>query len=644
MEIKHSIRELKIQKKTEDKEIDNRDVGAGSFILSNGIGGYLFFSEPVISKFNGCFVRIYEDECGKEDNQSSELYKIIERIHVNGRELVSVDNHLTLIERNWQGNKDYTVFPRNINGIAYSLENKDRIVIDWDFRKQNDLSEFGRNYEIFIEDGIIIIWFFKKKDANDKSKTEFELFAAIKAEDCDFQRDYSFIDKWEKVNYEYDAERKDWPAERYVYRPFVLEAKSLRMGFGKTRKEAIAELEKLGEYRQETKKYEELENIKTLDKEIRAAFICSQNSLEKLSRNINGVERMCAGYPWFTQMWSRDECVTLGAMIKSGQLEAVKKILFSYSEKIDAEGRLPNFSEGGRTAGLGSADAIGWYWKRVSDFLNTLKKRKVFYNKISQKEISELKKLLEFSINKVEENFGSNEGLISNRKKETWMDTDPEGKDSREGYRIEIQAMYLNMLNLMHSISADEKYLLKEQEVRKAVLKKFWNGSVLADGVLVDGVLTEDNRDATIRPNIFISYYIYPQLLAKQEWTKCFKTTLERIWLEWGGVSTIDKNSRLFVREYSGRDDRSYHRGDSWYWLNNLTAICLFRNDFNVFRQEIERIVKASTEEILWKGAIGSHAELSSASHLSSKGCFLQAWSCSMYIEMIMEMCKSGDE
>ncbi|MBI2654930.1 hypothetical protein HYX06_00710 [Candidatus Woesearchaeota archaeon] len=56
------------------------------------------------------------------------------------------------------------------------------------------------------------------------------------------------------------------------------------------------------------------------------------------------------------------------------------------------------------------------------------------------------------------------------------------------------------------------------------------------------------------------------------------------------------------------------------------------------FQKQIQKIIDASTEDILWKGCVGCASELSSAKELSSQGCFSQAWSNAMYMEMIEQI------
>jgi glycogen debranching enzyme len=126
--------------------------------------------------------------------------------------------------------------------------------------------------------------------------------------------------------------------------------------------------------------------------------------------------------------------------------------------------------------------------------------------------------------------------------------------------------------------------------------------------------------------------------LTNKEWEICFDNTLKSLWLDWGGLSTIDKNNTLFTEESTGEDVKSYHRGDSWFWINDLTALVLNKISNKKFQKQIKRIISASTEEILWKGCIGCHAELSSAKELQSRGCWNQAWSDAMFIEMVDEV------
>jgi glycogen debranching enzyme len=249
-----------------------------------------------------------------------------------------------------------------------------------------------------------------------------------------------------------------------------------------------------------------------------------------------------------------------------------------------------------------NADSIGWLFKRIQD-----------YKKWDKQELALIKNKLEFSIDKITKNYMKN-GLIYSNPLETWMDTEW-AYDNHSGFRIEIQALFLNMLSFAYKLTKKKKYKIQEEKMKELVKRIFFNGVYLIDGF----------EDWTKRPNVFIAAYIYPGLLSKKEWIVCFKSILKDLWLPWGGLSTIDFENPLFCSKHTGEIPQSYHRGDSWFWLNNLAAIVLHRTDKKVFKNYISKIFKASSNKC---------SELSSASKLSEEGCLYQTWSEAMFVEM----------
>ena len=105
----------------------------------------------------------------------------------------------------------------------------------------------------------------------------------------------------------------------------------------------------------------------------------------------------------------------------------------------------------------------------------------------------------------------------------------------------------------------------------------------------VDEELTKDIKDdKNSRANIFIAYYIYPELLEKEQWKKIFDNMLKSIWSQSEGL-IIDKHS--------------------WPHLNCMAAICLYKLDKNKYLKYIENIIKISYTEILSNGVMGALPE-----------------------------------
>ena len=164
--------------------------------------------------------------------------------------------------------------------------------------------------------------------------------------------------------------------------------------------------------------------------------------------------------------------------------------------------------------------------------------------------------------------------------------------------------------------------------MRERVKAHFVSGRFLLDGV----------GDPKIRPNLFLACYIYPNLLAGEEWESAFDAVLPELYSGWGGVSSIGKSDPLYCPAYIAKDDQSYHRGDSWYWVNNLVAIVLNRVNKEKYKGIIETIAQASAKEISEMGIIGYHAELSPAEVQGSTGSLAQTWSSALYIELMHEL------
>ncbi len=590
------------------------DCDSASFTLTNGIGGFLFLSQPADSKFNGLFL---------QDND--EMYKTVDDMRLADSGPVEIEHHESYVRRIHDDNIEELRLPQGINGLKYSLTKKAEILLDLDCRRVDDLRSFGRIYTTRVEEKRVIVKFTKQTDQREDGTDgveEWNMFLAIEPKDFNPHSDLSPVDRWHEKHYRYDSERQDFPDHRHVHNPLKIRTKSMLIAYGKTKEDALSELEKLKAYKfkQRNRRHHDTSRNPSEDN----AFACAKVSLEKSKVLHAGLTRLYAGYPWFFQFWSRDENISLGAFIRMHKFDLVKDVLMQYLHNIGADGRLPNRLP---SSDLRSADGIGWFWKRISDFISELDDADLIDTYLSKKELEEIKDRLGESITRIVKNH-MKDGFIINNTNETWMDTEWQGQDGRPGVRIEIQAMHLNMLRLMYTLSDDERYKKMEEDLQEKVIEKFWNGDILSDGL----------DDLTVRPNIFIAYYVYPELLSKEDWKRCFSTALDKLWLGWGGLASIETDHPLFTDRYTGSTDQSYHRGDSWYWINNLTALCLHQVDKDMFSEKIEKIIAASSEEILWHGSVGDHAEVSSAAQLESKGALAQTWSAAMFIEMMMEI------
>jgi len=555
-----------------------------SISASNKKGDYLWLNDTPQSRYEGWFCHLPKNEDLAEENEtrlfptrSSGVYRIIEALEVeDGGKITEIENGFSNLERKRERVEESFHLSDFSHAFVYTLNKKRKVNVYFDVRESYS-SEKTKDYE-FKRDGDFLILEFTNK-----------VFLAIRCEEG------GNVKEIVNRHYSYDENRNSPPFHRDVYKGISLYGKKFIFGVGKTKKDAVREADKVF--------------LRNVFKEEEIDFLCAKKSLMDLL--VFDVPGVYAGIPWFFQFWPRDEAISLKSVL-SLEPKKGKEIFFRLLKTGLKKG----------PGGAINIDAVGWTIKRAEDILPIAD--------VSEKEKirRELKKYMEEFLWAYTE-----EGIIINRPQETWMDS-----LDRSGARIEMQAMKMNMYKLASGLGKSNNeynfYKKMEEEMKKRVRRTFFDGENLYDGYCPRKKIL----DKTARPNIFIAAYIYPELLTKKEWTKCFENALEKLWLPWGGVATLDKKNPEFRERHTGENSESYHQGDSWFYLNNLIAIVLYRNDKNKFSSYIKKIMEASKEEIMWKGAVGRHGEVSSAKELKSEGCINQAWSSAMYLEAKKEI------
>jgi hypothetical protein len=589
-----------------------KDVGDDTgLFLANKKGGYAAFCFPNISRYNGFFVF-----------DGSNMFKIIEDIKVSGSgKMMQLKNYFYCADAYFERCRQRFFIPSKTNTLAVELDGEKEIELFFDIKKSFDNDDKGRMYDIKIRDDRAVITYRKMKGESE----DYKLCVVVKANGKIEKKDV-----WAKKDFPFDRKRNSPPFEWYTYNCLKLKADKFLItayiDLKKAEKESsdiFSSYSKLLET--DIKLIESFSFPTKVPLSIGFAYLSCWNSMKGLVYD----KSMFAGFPWFFQFWCRDSAISSKALIDSGDYSKAQTVLRGILSMLDYKGNMKTkigYYITPESAGLKSADAVGWSCLRLSQLIAELNKKGILRMYISKKDEKEFAKMVENAVFLLKK-FKTKDDLAVNDRNETWMDTDT-GGDIRLGARIEMQALRLTMYRFAYELTLDKEFKDSEDKLKEIIRSKFWDGSYLKDGA----------DDPTVRPNIFLAAYIYPDLLSKEEWIACFSSVMPKLWLEWGGLSTIDKSNKLFCNEYTGEDNRSYHRGDSWFWINNYAALVLSRFGDKQFKPNIGRLIEASCEEILWKGMLGCHAELSSAKELRSEGCWSQLWSSASFIEMVNEL------
>lgn len=584
-----------------EKRGENYLEGTSNVFLSDQSGGYFCTATPQTTQYTGWLT--YEKD-------SNELYKTINNIYAHPATDIIIFTGTNATRITGATEEKFKLCEKQ---LEYTIKNPPyTVILELDFRSINDYDDKGRIYTIETKNEYTLIKYTKYTD-NSLFEIKEQRYLAIKGL-VNIQEGT----EWIKKEYSFDASRNT-KSEFYVFKlklNFPSNKKTtIKFGYGRTEEEATLNANKKNK---EIKKLLSTRKNKTANQALSAL-----NNLIVYKENKPVI---FAGFPWFYQAWSRDELISLGGIIASKNKKIAKQIILRHLEEISPEGMVRNRFP---SSELGSADATGWLYKRIDDLIKM--------NAFTKKELERINETIKKSIHTTISHKMRN-GLIYNEPKETWMDTTtPEGKDSRAGYRIEIQALTLKIFELakkMNKIGTEEykKYKKIEEDLKHNTIR-----TMLINGNLIDGLDETMTPDFTKRPNVFLAYYIYPELLSNKDWEKTFDNVLNECWLEWGGLSSISKNNELFQKRHTGPDNRSYHRGDSWLFMNNISSICMHEVNQKKYQEKIIKILQSSSEEMLTKGLLGQCAELSNADILQSTGCLAQAWSAATLAEALIK-------
>lgn len=583
--------------------LDNKS----NFVLVDNLGNYLNLGIKYnFDKYQGYFIL-------REDLK---LFKIIDEfkifnININ---INSIDYNGFTLKRNFEHNsKQYydKFYLSNKKVITYESNFNEEIFLDLDIRERDDYSTENRNYDFYFENDILIIEYKKNNIFLGLTGTNFEQ-----------------IKQWINKKYEYSKERNSI-YDLYVFRAlkFKLNNSKIYLSAGFSKEEIIENLNNqknnyndiyLNDRFRTEKLFKEIKN--NLKNNIKVTYEISKNSMNKFITP----QGAYAGFGWFSNIWTRDELISLNYFIQNKNYTYVKKTLNKYLKQINNKtGLLKRLNINGS---LESCDGIFWLSKRYNDLFKSLENDLDKY--FSKIELINIYNKLKNSFDKIFSN--QFEELLKVKKGDSWMDT------IEVENPLDMQILFLsfikNLAELAELIEEDNYFFLElECEFNSYLRKKYFRNSLLYDEINTDRLTS----------NVFLIYYIYPDLLSKKEWNIVFDNSLEKLKTTWGAISSLNREDNNFHQNYSGENNQSYHNGDSWHFMNSITAICLNKIDKIKYKKEINDIINLLNKDILQLGTIGFCSEISSSNKQKAQGNLAQLWSSALYCEMINELFKN---
>ena len=374
----------------------------------------------------------------------------------------------------------------------------------------------------------------------------------------------------------------------------------------------------------------------------------------------DGGKTVIAGYPWFLD-WGRDTLVCARGLLTAGRVEEVRQILLTFAA-FEKDGTLPNSIHGQDTSNRDTSDAPLWFALACEDAAGNTPH--VMDNTFYTTPVG-AERTIRDVLASIAENYArgtpngirmdADSALIWSPAHFTWMDTNHPAGTPREGYPVEIQALWIRLLRLLGKISAPAGQKQWRELADRAMAsfeKLFWleDQGWFADVLLArPRVIARDARPGdALRSNCLFAVSL--GLVTGEHARRCVAAA-QRYLVVPGALRSLaplpvsvplpiygndgqllNNPAEPYWPGYAGDEDTrrkpAYHNGTAWTWTFPTFCEALVRAwDFAPEAVAAARAYLGSMEPLMNAGCLGQIPEIldGDTPHLQ-RGCDAQAW------------------
>ncbi|HEV2210872.1 MAG TPA: amylo-alpha-1,6-glucosidase [Verrucomicrobiae bacterium] len=368
-----------------------------------------------------------------------------------------------------------------------------------------------------------------------------------------------------------------------------------------------------------------------------------------------------AGYPWFLD-WGRDTFICARGLLAAGWADEVSELANTFA-RFEKDGTLPNTIFGEDASNRDTSDAPLWFGL-VCEELSALR---------------QLPTAASAALESIARHYASGtpngirldpeSGLVWSPSHFTWMDTNYPACTPREGYPIELQALWVRLLRFLAGGAAanSPRWQALANQAQASLEKLFWSESQGWFGdVLLAGPgqpASKARLDDALRSNCLLPVSL--GVVRGERARRCVEAAQRYLVIPGAlrSLAPLPVNVPLPIRgpdgrllnnplepywgRYEGDEDTrrkpAYHNGTGWTWTLPIFCEALARVwDFAPQPVAAARAYLATMARLMDEGCLGQIPELldGDAPH-TPRGCDAQAWGATEALRVLALLSRS---
>ena len=372
------------------------------------------------------------------------------------------------------------------------------------------------------------------------------------------------------------------------------------------------------------------------------------------------LKSVIAGYPWFLD-WGRDSLIATRGLTAMGRLGETRDILKQFG-RFEQNGTLPNMIRGSDAGNRDTSDAPLWFITACSDLVKKEGTDRFLSESCGERTVREVLLSIGNALTRGLPNgvrMDPATALIFSPAHFSWMDTNHPAGSPRQGYPIEIQALWHAALSFLSHIENKEKWRKLTSQVRASIKNLFYlpEKGYLSDcrHCLPGESALQAVADDALRPNQLFALTL--EALTDKKIGEGVLSACASLLVPGAIRSLADRavhpplpiwhhNQLLndpdfpYTGQYKGDEDThrkpAYHNGTAWTWP--FPSFC--EAWIKIYGKGAKRTARAwlsSTLDIVRAGCIGQIPEIldGDAPH-HPRGCDAQAWGVSEWVRVFL--------